>query len=176
MSIHDSVARLSDGIRMAVARQYARYEAGRTDWDTFANLAAQTIARDASRAAALAELHISTELLRDLGVVETAQGLNIDYAAKQSSARGALDDQRSTQSYAQNPREAVGIAASDQVMDTYQETAQEAMRAKGVEYFRRVANPGACDICLGFADRGPYPVGENLWRHKGCMCVETPIN
>lgn len=176
MSIHDTVEQLSEGTRTAVARLYALHDAGRMDWDGFARLASMSIARDASQAASLAELHVNTEMLRQWGIPEIAEGLNIDYTSKTQSAQKALEDQRETQSYQVDPAESLGYAANDEVMESYHSTSREAMRRKGVGWFNRVADPNACDICRGFADRGPYPVDATPWRHKGCVCLEVPAD
>lgn len=176
MSIHETVAKLSDSTRQALGRLYDRLQAGELDADQFRAAAVARLAQDQVRASSVAVLALSAALSRAEGQVQASPA---PFAPDdpQQAAREALDEQESTQAYQRDPRSAYGIAAAAVVMDAYQHASARAMEETGTQFFRRQPGPDACPICIDMADHViPADEADRQWHHKGCTCTYTPTD
>ncbi|EXF24381.1 hypothetical protein BG28_06635 [Nesterenkonia sp. AN1] len=174
MSIHDTVARLSDTARERLAGLYARHEVGEISWDEFLALATTEATRRSQAASSVAVLAVAAELSRLSRRPRSTSTARPSFDLE-GAARDQLLEQTGTQSFAQTPAIAMGIAGAAIVMDAYQETTNRAMRDQGVRYSRRVVEPDGCPICLDMADI-VLPTSTPPWHHKGCRCIAVPVS
>lgn len=174
MSIHDTVARLSDAARGRLAGLYARHEAGELSWDEFMALATTEATRRSQAASSVAVLAVAAELSRLSGRVRAPTGAvaGLDLEA---AARGQINEQTTTQSFRADPVAAMGIAGAAIVMDAYQATTHRAMTDQRVSFYRRQVEPDGCVICRDMADI-ILPTTNQQWHHKGCRCIAVPVS
>lgn len=174
MSIHDTVARLSDAARARLEGLYARHDAGEISWDQFLALATTEATRRSSAASSLAVLAVSAELSRLSRRPRATSTARPDFDLEEH-AYDTITEQTSTQSFGLNPVAAMGIAGAAIVMDAFQSTTNRAMTDQGVSYYRREVEPDACEICQDMDDI-VLPVSHQSWHHKGCRCVSVPVS
>ena len=175
MSVHDTVQRLSVEAQRAIGRLYDRYAAGESTYAEFRALAVARLTQDQVRAESVALLSVAAELSRlNQQVQPTPEGLLDD---PEKYAGFEVTNAEHTQQYERDPATAYGIAAAAAVTGAYATASTRGMRSAGVDYFRRVAGPDACDICLDMSDIVlPVANAESTWHHKGCQCTYQPVN
>ncbi|RJN32908.1 hypothetical protein [Nesterenkonia natronophila] len=174
MSIHDTVARLSDTARTRLEALARRMDAEELTWDEFHALATTEAARRSSAASSLAVLAVAAELSRLTGRPRATSTPRPEFDLEEH-AYDAITEQTGTQSFGLDPVAAMGIAGAAIVMAAYQSTTNRAMRDQGVSFYRRQVEHDACEICLDMADI-VLPTTHQQWHHKGCRCVAVPVS
>lgn len=174
MSIHDTVARLSDSARARLEALAARMEAEEISWDEFHALATAEATRRSSAASSLAVLAVSAELSRLTGTPRSTSTARPEFDLEEH-AYDMITEQTGTQSFGLDPVAAMGIAGAAIVMDAFQSTTHRAMTDQGVSFYRREVEPDACEICQDMADI-ILPTTHQQWHHKGCRCVAVPVS
>lgn len=172
MSIHDTIRRLQDSARAALARMWARHEAGEITKDEFLSLAVQFLDREIRRAEVLADLAVAAELTRLRGEIVSATGQVSEPDPERT--RAALLGQETTQAHDADPGLSYGVAGAALSVAAYQRQTKNVMEIHGVTVMVRVANPGACEVCRDLEGQR-LPTTSDPYYHKGCACVQRPV-
>jgi hypothetical protein len=173
VSLTDTMANLGRATERQVVALHARYEAGDLDEARFVTLAVAVLVRAKARGVALADLALAAALtvLRRYPVATV--GLELPTGA-QRNAQEAVRTTLASDPYRTDPAAAVAVLARSEVFATTQDAYADGMRRRGVGYWERVPNADACPVCQDLSE-GVVAADVQMWRHKGCGCVQRPV-
>src|SRR5699024_9114402 len=112
--------------------------------------------RAGARSAALADLALATAL----------RSAPVGLVPATGDPEEAVTETLTSVSYERDPEAAVAVLGSAFALEAYQSTYGAGMASRGVRYWRRVPNPGACEVCIDLSE-GIVSTDVPMWHHKG---------
>lgn len=168
MAYTDTLDALAASTNSDVQRLYARHLAGELTEAEFVALATAAVSKGEGTAVALSDHALAVTLTTQTGKTVLPIGLLMaaGVVLSRTAIRDALADPDVTGQLEVNAR--------DRVLATAHDAYGRAMQAQGVQSWTRVANPGACDMCLDMVG-DILPAHAQMYHHKGCGCTQTPV-
>lgn len=170
MSYTDTMAEFAQLTEDECVKILNLYDTGQLDRQEFIQILTGTLVVRADEAAQLADIALATQLTALRNRVVVPIGLTTDLDATAARVQPEVDAAVDSD----NRVYAVAVLARALVLNTAQDVFQQGMSDHGVEYWKRVPNTGACEVCQDLAD-GIVPIEQEPWFHKGCGCATTPI-
>lgn len=174
MSLHDTLERFGQRAGDEVLELWRRWQAGDLTEPQFRALAEAILVKAGAKSTALADVALTAALTALTREAVAAVGLEPAQDAP-GAAQAAVDDTLSSVSYQRDPEATVAVLGSAFAFEAFQKSYGEGMKTQGVTYWRRVADPGACEVCIDLSS-GIISTDIPMWHHKGCRCVAQPID
>lgn len=171
MSLHDVMGKLSEQAQGSVLGLWERWEAGDITEAQFRALAAASLARHGAKGAAVADAALAASLSVLVGSLTVGTGEMDDPA---EGAAEAVEETLGSEAFSRDPSAAVAVMGSSFALAAVQDSYSKGMQSQGVSLWVRVPNPGACEMCQDLAD-AVMPVSVDMYHHKGCQCIQTPV-
>lgn len=176
MSYQSSLERIRQRSERDVAQAWRAYGLGRLTKEQFVQIAAALILTASGRAAALADLAITTEISRQSGTIQAPTGALPDVYNQQMFEKGVTTLVAAAAAgedvTARLSRLALN-APLDAATDVY---GQGVAGSRLVEGWVRQMDADPCQLCRWWWREGRvWPKGYQIPRHKGCACIQRPV-
>lgn len=174
MSYPTMLSKLADSTGEALAEWWAEVDAGRMSQADFEARAVDRLVVAGHLARNVAELMVVNMLTRLRGTPVTT--IDLEAVDEEGAARASLAATMGLDRWEDDPTGALLVLGAFHVHEYARAATAESMRAHHVGYWRRVTNPGACPVCTDMAADGALPASADMWSHRGCGCIQTPID
>jgi hypothetical protein len=154
-----------------VAATTAAYEAGRLSQPRFAQSAAAAVYVANLHATAYADTAVTMWRLAVVGLPTATLGLLPPADEQERLVRAFATI--AAHAEAMSTRDRAARVARSEPLDRGRGAYQEALRARGVETWRRIVRPDACEKCAPLAGT-VHPIEEQFTDHPGCRCTLAP--
>jgi hypothetical protein len=171
-ALEDAWLALATRAQQQVTATAAAYEAGRMSTDRFTESAALAVYVANAHAMAFADTAVAAWKLATIGVPTATLGLLPSQDEQERLIRAFATIAAHTQAMSLTDRSA--RVAQSEPLRAGRSAYQEALRARGVEQWRRVVMPDACDQCAPLAEK-VYPMEEPFRDHVNCRCSLAPV-
>lgn len=157
--------------------------AGSLTPDEFLAIASAAIARANAQGAALADIGLTAEVVRQVRHPARPLGLGanplaLDQARIADALRTAIADQQAEQDVEQAAaaqRNRIAQTARSEPLVTVANATQAGMRHRRAHGWVRELDLNACKVCEGWADGVVRSVDTHMARHLGCGCIQQPV-
>lgn len=178
----DGVGRLVDRTEREIAALFTRYERGLIEREQFVSLAASLLARARVQGVGLADLVLTSEVIRALRTRATPLGLmppDGDAARLMDSVNSVLDQNITTALDEKQLKRSQRLRLQRLGRDSAAESAVWAyglgMAARGARGWIRVTDLDPCPVCANLADGVVRSPSITMKRHTGCCCVQQTV-
>ena len=168
--------RLADDTAAQVSALWARVEGGALTVAAFRAAASAVVARANARGVALADIGLTSEVMRQLGRRAAPLGLR-PTAVQVDQSRMRADIDRVLARHgdpADSPVDGLGDWARSEPLITVATAVQAGLVARRAGWTRRLAGT-SCARCTAWADGVVRPAGTRMARHPGCDCIQQPV-
>lgn len=171
-ALEDALLALATRAQQQVTATAAAYEAGRMSTDRFTESAALAVYAANLSATAYADTAVAMWRLATIGLPTATLGLLPPKDEQERLVRAFATIAAHTQAMSLTDRSA--RVAQSEPLRAGRSAYQEALRARGVEEWRRVVMPDACDRCAPLAEK-VYPMDQLFEDHPSCRCSLAPL-
>ena len=179
-AFRDGVGRLADRTEAEIAALFTRFERGQLGRPEFVALAAALIARARVQGVGLADLVLTSEVIRALRTRAAPLGLTPpdgDAERLQGSVTSVLDQEIAGAKDRAQLRESQRVRLIRLGRDSAAESAvwaySAAMVARGARGWIRVTDANPCQVCSNLADGVVRSPSVTMKRHTGCCCTQS---
>ena len=154
-----------------VATVAAAYEAGLTAKTRFIETAAASVYTANLAATAYADTAVAAWQLATVGLPATTLGLLPPREEQERLVRAFATI--TVHAQAMSTLDRSRRVARSEPLTRWHRAYQDALRARGVEHWRRVVRPNACEDCAPLAGE-VQPMDRDFSDHPGCRCTLAP--
>lgn len=163
---------LSAQAETQVAATVAAHRAGATTMTRLIETAAASVYAANLAATAYADVAVTAWRLAAVGLPTSALGLLPPPEEQERLVRAFATVALHAEAASEVERRARRVARSEPLQRGHR-AYQDALRARGVEHWRRVVQPDACEDCAPFAG-SLHGIEEPFTDHPGCRCSLAP--
>lgn len=165
---------LSQRAEAQVAQVAAAYEAAQTSKGQFIETAAAAVYAANLAATAYADTAVTAWRLATVGLPSSTLGLLPPADEQERLVRAFATIAAHAQGAAAATEERARRVAKSEPLQRGHRAYQEALRARGVEHWRRVVRPDACEKCAPLAG-SVHDIGVDFTDHPQCRCTLAPV-
>lgn len=175
--------RLADALGSDVANAWDAYSAGDLSRRQFEAVVVALVARANQVGVQLADIGITTEMVRQLRRPAAPLGLRPS-AVQVDQRRITADIDRiidaspitvAPEDLSASRRLRLSEWARSEPLLTVASSVQVAMARRGANGWVRQTDSDPCRLCIGWADGVVRSPGTRMKRHNGCACIQRPV-